>query len=59
MRVNITKGFIGYIFLLALGTGCAYTGYITLDENLPSAIFGLALGGVLVLIGVFMAFRKN
>lgn len=59
MRVNITRGFIGYIFLLALAAGCAYTGYITLDENVPSAIFGLALGAILVLIGVLLAFRKN
>ncbi len=59
MRANITRGFIGYVFLLALGGACVATGAITFDENIPTAVFGVALGAALLAVGVAMAFRKS
>ena len=56
---NITKGFIGYIFLLGLGGACIYTGAVTFDENVPSAVFAVFVGLVLLAIGVLMSFRKR
>jgi hypothetical protein len=59
MRANITKGFIGYVFLLVLGGACIAVGAVTFDENIPSAVFGVVLGVVLLGVGVLMAFRKR
>ena len=59
MKVNIMKGFIGYVFLLCLGGACIATGANTLGKNLPSAIFAIVLGIILLVIGVIMAVRKN
>ena len=59
MKVNILKGFIGYVFLLVLGGACIATGAISFGENVPSAIFAVFVGVVLLVIGVIMAFRKN
>ena len=59
MAINIMKGFIGYVFLLVLGGACIATGAITFDNNVPAAVFAVALGVILLGIGVGMAFRKK
>ncbi len=59
MAANITKGFIGYVFLLVLGGACIYTGVVSIKENIPSAIFAGLVGAILLAIGVIMSFRKR
>ena len=59
MKANIARGFVGYVFLLVLAGACIATGAITFDENLPTGIFGVVLGVVILGVGAIMAFRKN
>jgi len=59
VKANIKKGLIGYIFMLVLGGACIATGAISFDKNVPSAIFSIILGIVLLGIGASMALRKN
>jgi len=59
MKVNIQKGLIGYVFLFILGIICIITGGTSFGNNVPSAIFSIVLGLVLLGIGVLMSLRKN
>ena len=59
MKVNIKKGFIGYVFLLVLGITCIVTGIIARNNNVPSAIFCVVVGMALLGIGVAMSLRKG
>ncbi len=59
MKANIARGFVGYVFLLVLAGACIATGAITFNENVPSGVFGVVLGIVILGVGVIMAFRKN
>ena len=59
MKADIKKGFIGYIFLLALGIACIATGAVSFKYNVPSAIFSIIVGMMILGIGVAMSLRKN
>ncbi len=56
---DIKKGLVGYIFLLVLGLACIITGASAFGNNVPSAIFCIAIGIAIIGVGVSMILRKN
>lgn len=59
MKANFKKGLIGYVFLFVLGSACVVTGAVSFNKNVPSAIFSIIVGLIIIGIGIMMAFRKN
>jgi len=59
VKADIKKGLTGYIFLLVLSHACIVTGISAFSNNVPSAIFCVAIGLALLGVGVSMVLRKN
>ena len=58
LRELIGRGLIGYLFLLVLGGACIAIGIVAFGNNVPSAIFSVIVG--LILIGlIYLSLRKN
>jgi len=59
VKANFKKGLIGYVFLFVLGCACVATGAVSFKHNVPSAIFSIVVGLIIIGIGFSMALRKN
>jgi hypothetical protein len=59
MKINLTKGIQGYLFLLVLAGFCLYTAAVTFKTSLPAGIFAAVLGVGVLAVGVTLSLRKD
>ena len=59
MKINLTKGIQGYLFLLVLAGMCLYTGAVTFKNSLPAGIFAVVLGVCVLAVGAALSLRRD
>jgi hypothetical protein len=59
MKINLTKGVQGYLFLLVLAGMCLYTGAVTFKNSVPAGIFALLLGIGVLAVGITLSLRRD
>ncbi len=59
MKINLTKGIQGYLFLAVLAGFCLYTAAVSFKTSLPAAIFAFVLGVGVLGVGAALSLRKD
>jgi hypothetical protein len=58
-KINLTKGWEGYLFFIVLGIGCIAIGATSFDVNIWAAIFAIVEGLALIAVTASMVLRPK